>query len=79
MSKKSRGPNGERYFSSFNTRSKNYHFGICELSPYKAKKALFKEIGKDAYNSRWEIRQIAYQHPYVKHAYRVKKLNEVTE
>lgn len=76
MSKKKRhrGPNGERYYSAYNTISGKYHFGICELSPKKAQKELQKYIGKDIYKWRWEIREIGFRHPYVQHAYRVKKL-----
>ncbi|WP_195742436.1 hypothetical protein [Enterococcus faecalis] len=74
--KQTKGPNGERYFSAYNTVSKKYHFGICELSTREARKALEKIIGKDIYKWRWEIRQIGYYHPYVQHAYRVKKLKQ---
>ncbi len=77
--KQTKGPNGERYFSAYNTVSKKYHFGICELSPREARKALEKIIGKDIYKWRWEIRQIGYYHPYVQHAYRVKKLKQKQE
>ncbi|EAF0949788.1 hypothetical protein B9R53_15025 [Listeria monocytogenes] len=74
MSRKiKKGPNGEKYYSAYNALSKKTHFGICELSKNKAWKALYKEIGKDAYQYRWEIRQIGFNHPYVQHAYRVKK------
>lgn len=72
--KRHRGPNGERYYSAYNTVSGKYHFGICELSPKRAQKELQKYIGKDIFKWRWEIREIGFRHPYVQHAYRVKKL-----
>lgn len=76
--KKQLGPEGEKYFSAFNTVTGKYHFGICELSANKARKELRKFIGKDIYKWRWEIRQIGFNHPYVQHAYRVKKLIKPT-
>lgn len=76
ITKPLRGPNGERYYSAFNRVSKQYHFGICELNKNAARRALRNEIGSDVYKSRWEIRQIGFNHPYVQHAYRVKKLTQ---
>jgi hypothetical protein len=42
----------------YNTKAKQFQFGICEDSPYKAQKALSKKIGNDARKWRFEPKQL---------------------
>jgi hypothetical protein len=45
-------------YGIYNTKAKQWQFGIKEPSRTKAKKALFNKIGNDAYKWRFEIRKI---------------------
>lgn len=47
-----------RYYGIYNTRAKEFQFGIKEPSKTKAKQKLFDKIGYDAYKWRFEVREI---------------------
>lgn len=48
---------GIHTYGIWNNMRKEFQFGICEDSPKKAEKALFRKIGKDAYKWRFEVRK----------------------
>lgn len=48
-------------YGVYSTISRKFCFGIEETSIAKARKALFRKIGKDAYKWRFEIRKITQQ------------------
>lgn len=45
-------------YGIYNTKKKEFQFGICEPSKKKARDKLFKKIGNDARKWRFEIREI---------------------
>lgn len=47
---------GTSKWGIYNSVAKCFQFGICEDSPYKAEKKLFKKIGYDSYKWRFETR-----------------------
>lgn len=47
----------------YNTRAKEFQFGICETSKTKAEKKLFQKIGRDAYKWRFVIKELKFGNP----------------
>ncbi|NOW84303.1 hypothetical protein B0H39_002184 [Clostridium beijerinckii] len=63
-------------YGIYNTYAKAFQFGICEETKNKARKKLFKKIGKDAYKWRFEVRKINNTHESNKNILK-KKENEI--
>lgn len=72
MSAPKRGPNGERYYAIYNSVAKKHQFGICAYSKKEAVRKLFKEIGKSAYQYRFNVNRIGANHPYAVHFERMR-------
>lgn len=48
----------ENHYGIWNSRAKQFQFGIDEPSKKKAEKALFDKIQKDAYKWRFSVREL---------------------
>lgn len=55
--------NCKKRYGVWNTKKKEFQFGICEPSKTKARKKLFKKIGKDAYKYRFQIKELKLGNP----------------
>lgn len=44
-----------------NSRAKSFQFGSCEDTPEKAEFALFQQIGKDSYKSRFYSKMMSFR------------------
>lgn len=52
-----------KYYGIYNTKRKEFQFGICETSKRKAEDVLFKKIGKDAYKWRFVVKELKQGNP----------------
>lgn len=50
--------NQEKHYGIYNTKAKEFQFGINEPSKNKARQKLFDKIGNDARKYRFEVREI---------------------
>lgn len=57
------GMNRKKRYGVWNTKKKEFQFGICEPSKTKARKKLFEKIGKDAYKYRFQIKELKLGNP----------------
>lgn len=48
----------EKHYGIYNTKAKEFQFGINEPSKNKARQKLFDKIGNDARKYRFEVREI---------------------
>lgn len=55
--------NRKKRYGVWNTKKKEFQFGICEPSKTKARKKLFEKIGKDAYKYRFQIKELKIGNP----------------
>lgn len=55
--------NRKKRYGVWNTKKKEFQFGICEPSKTKARKRLFEKIGKDAYKYRFQIKELKLGNP----------------
>ena len=55
--------NRKKRYGVWNTKKKEFQFGICEPSKTKARKKLFEKIGKDAYKYRFQIKELKLGNP----------------
>jgi hypothetical protein len=55
--------NRKKRYGVWNTKKKEFQFGICEPSKTKARKRLFEKIGKDAYKYRFQIKELKIGNP----------------
>lgn len=55
--------NCKKRYGVWNTKKKEFQFGICETSKTKARKKLFEKIGKDAYKYRFQIKELKLGNP----------------
>lgn len=55
--------NRKKCYGVWNTKKKEFQFGICEPSKTKARKKLFEKIGKDAYKYRFQIKELKLGNP----------------
>lgn len=55
--------NCKKRYGVWNTKKKEFQFGICEPSKTKARKKLFEKIGKDAYKYRFQIKELKIGNP----------------
>lgn len=55
--------NRKKRYGVWNTKKKEFQFGICEPRKTKAKKKLFEKIGKDAYKYRFQIKELKLGNP----------------
>lgn len=52
-----------KYYRIYNTKAKEFQFGICEPSKRKAEKKLFEKIGKDAYRLKFVVKELKHGNP----------------
>ena len=52
-----------RYYGVWNTRRKQFQFGICETSKKKAREKLFSKINNDARRWCFEIKELKHGNP----------------
>lgn len=55
--------NRKKRYGVWNTKKKEFQFGICEPSKTKAREKLFEKIGKDAYKYRFQIKELKLGNP----------------
>ena len=55
--------NRKKRYGVWNTKKKEFQFGICEPSKTKARKKLFEKIGKDSYKYRFQIKELKLGNP----------------
>lgn len=55
--------NRKKRYGVWNTKKKEFQFGICEPNKTKARKRLFEKIGKDAYKYRFQIKELKIGNP----------------
>lgn len=55
--------NRKKRYGVWNTKKKEFQFGICEPNKTKARKKLFEKIGKDAYKYRFQIKELKLGNP----------------
>lgn len=55
--------NRKKRYGVWNTKKKEFQFGICEPSKTKARKKLFEKIGKDSYKYRFQIKELKLDNP----------------